>query len=65
MAHAILVEEGSYTLAIGTMTDGIGDIVGSGFFSDELAANGAPFDQPTQFELVNCKAEPINVPVSN
>ena len=42
----------------GANADGIGDIVGSGFYSDELAANGAPFDQPTQFELVDCKAEP-------
>ena len=55
----------SVTVNAGINADGIGDIVGSGFFSDELAANGAPFDQPTQFELVNCKAEPINVPVSN
>ncbi len=37
---------------------GIGDIVGSGFFSEKLAANGAPFDQPTQYELVNCKSDP-------
>ena len=42
----------------GTNADGIGDIVGSGFFSDELAANGAPFDQPTQFDLVDCTANP-------
>ena len=42
----------------GADAEGIGDIVGSGFYSDELAANGAPFDQPTQFELVNCHAEP-------
>ncbi len=41
----------------GENADGIGDIVGHGFYSDELAANGAPFDQPTQFELVNCTAE--------
>ena len=53
------------TVNTGINADGIGDIVGSGFFSDELAANGAPFDQPTQFELVNCSVEPINVPVSN
>ena len=38
--------------------EGIGDIVGSGFFHEALAANGAPFDQPTQFELVDCSAEP-------
>ncbi len=46
------------TVAAGENANGIGDIVGSGFFSEEMAANGAPFDQPTQFELVNCKADP-------
>ena len=45
------------TVSAGANADGIGDIVGSGFYSEELAANGAPFDQPTQFELVNCTAE--------
>ena len=45
------------TVKTGENADGIGDIVGSGFYSDELAANGAPFDQPTQFELVDCKVE--------
>ena len=46
------------TVNAGENVQGIGDIVGSGFYSDELAANGAPFDQPTQYELVNCKADP-------
>ncbi len=46
------------TVIAGANAEGIGDIVGSGFYSDEMAANGAPFDQPTQFELVNCNAEP-------
>ena len=47
------------TVSAGDGADGIGDIVGSGFFSPEAAAaKGAPFDQPTQFELVDCKAEP-------
>ena len=46
------------TVSAGADTNGIGDIVGSGFYSDELAANGEPFDQPTQFELVDCRAEP-------
>ena len=41
----------------GADAEGVGGIVGSGFFSEELAANGAPFDQPTQFELVDCTAE--------
>ena len=39
----------------GENAEGVGNIVGSGFYSEELAANGAPFDQPTQFELVDCE----------
>ena len=45
------------SVTAGENAEGIGDIVGSGFYSDELAANGAPFDQPTQFELVDCTVE--------
>ena len=45
------------TMNAGANADGIGDIVGSGFYSDELAAQGAPFDQPTVYELVDCTAE--------
>ena len=45
------------TVKAGENVDGVGDIVGSGFYSDELAANGAPFDQPTQYELVDCTVE--------
>ncbi|MBR5110905.1 MAG: hypothetical protein IK099_12000 [Clostridia bacterium] len=45
------------TVKAGDNTDGVGNIVGSGFYSEELAANGAPFDQPTQFELVDCTVE--------
>ena len=41
----------------GANAAGIDDIVGSGFYSDELAAQGAPFDQPTVYELVDCTAE--------
>ena len=42
----------------GDNADGVGDIVGSGFYSEEVAAaNGAPFDQPTQYELVDCTVE--------
>ena len=37
--------------------EGVGGIVGSGFFSEELAANGAPFDRPTEYELVDCAAQ--------
>ncbi|MBR6029512.1 MAG: hypothetical protein IKP40_10530 [Clostridia bacterium] len=47
----------SVTVTAGANADGIGDIVGSGFYSEEMAANGAPFDQPTQFELVDCTVE--------
>ena len=47
------------TVNAGENADGIGDIVGSGFYSPEVAAaQGAPFDQPTQYELVDCKADP-------
>ena len=49
------------TVTTGENASGIGDIVGSGFFSEELAANGAPFDQPTQYEMVNCSADPAIV----
>ena len=46
------------TVKAGEKADGIGDIVGSGFFSAEAAAaKGAPFDEPTKFELVDCKVE--------
>ena len=45
------------TVNTGANAEGIGDIVGSGFYSEELAANGAPFDQPTAYELVDCTAE--------
>ncbi len=46
------------TVNAGEGVQGVGDIVGSGFYSDELAAMGEPFDQPTRFELVSCEAEP-------
>lgn len=43
------------TVNAGANADGIGDIVGAGFYNEAVAqANGAPFDQPTQFELVDC-----------
>ena len=46
------------TVNAGENAEGIGDIVGAGFYSPEAAeAMGAPFDQPTQYELVNCTAE--------
>ena len=36
---------------------GIDDIVGSGFYSEELTAQGESFDHPTAYELVDCTAE--------
>ena len=46
------------TLNAGANPEGVGDIVGSGFFNEEAAQMGAPFDQPTQYELVDCAADP-------
>ena len=41
----------------GEDAEGVDDIVGAGFFNEEVAAAyGAPFDQPTEFELVDCEA---------
>ncbi len=38
--------------------EGVGEFVGSGFFNEDVAeANGAPFDQPTVYELISCTAE--------
>ena len=37
--------------------EGLGDIVGAGFYSPETAAMGSPFDQPTTYELVDCATE--------
>ena len=46
------------SVTTGENADGVGDIVGAGFFNEKVAAaNGAPFDQPTQFELVDCTVE--------
>ena len=43
------------TVSAGENADGIGDIVGAGFYNEEVAQSmGAPFDQPTRFELVDC-----------
>ena len=35
----------------------VGDFVGGGFLSDEMIVYGPPFDQPTNYELVDCVAE--------
>ena len=46
------------TVNAGENAEGVGDIVGSGFYNEEVAAaNGAPFDQPTRYELVDCVAD--------
>ena len=46
------------TVNAGENADGIGDIIGAGFYNDAVAqAMGAPFDQPTTFELVDCAVE--------
>ena len=46
------------TVTAGENADGVDDIVGAGFFNEEVAqSQGAPFDQPTVFELVDCRAE--------
>ncbi len=46
------------TVNAGANADGIGDIVGAGFYNEQVAQSmGAPFDQPTQFELVNCTTD--------
>ncbi len=47
------------TVTTGENADGVGDIVGAGFYNEEVAAaNGAPFDRPTRFELADCEIEP-------
>ena len=46
------------TVNAGANADGIGDIVGACFYNEQVAQSmGAPFDQPTQFELVNCTTD--------
>ena len=46
------------TITADDAAEGIGDIVGSGFYNEEVTeAMGAPFDEPTQFTLVDCSAE--------
>ena len=47
------------SVSAGAGAEGVGDIVGSGFYNEEVAAAmGAPFDKPTEFRIVNCSAEP-------
>ena len=50
------------TIVTGDNADGIAAIVGSGFYSEAAAAAmGAPFDQPTVFEISECAAENMTV----
>ncbi len=43
------------TVNAGENAEGVGDIVGAGFYNEQVAQSmGAPFDQPTRFELVDC-----------
>lgn len=41
----------------GENAEGIGEIVGAGFYHESLAESGAPFDAPTVYTMVNCVAE--------
>ena len=45
------------TIAAGENADGIGEIVGAGFYSEQAAAMGEPFDKPTVYAITDCKAE--------
>ena len=46
------------TITAGENAEGVGDIVGAGFYHEEVAkANGAPYDQPTVYTILNCTAE--------
>ena len=46
------------SVTTGENADGVGDIVGSGFYNEQVAQSmGAPFDQPTQYEMVDCTVE--------
>ena len=46
------------TIATGENADGIGDIVGGGFYSEQAATlMGAPFDKPTVYVITDCKVE--------
>lgn len=49
--------EGGTVDGAGENAEGIGDIVGAGFFNEETAAAyGAPYDEPTVFDIINSKA---------
>ena len=46
------------TMVLPEEAEGVDAIVGSGFFNEEYAEMaGAPYDAPTEFELVDCTAE--------
>ena len=53
------------TVNAGANADGIGDIIGAGFYNAQVAESmGAPFDQPTQYELVDCATEAAEEPAA-
>ena len=45
------------TITAGENADGIGEIVVAGFYSEQAAAMGEPFDKPTVYAITDCKAE--------
>ena len=45
------------TVVTGEGAEHVGDFVGGGFLSDEMIVYGPPFDQPTNYELVDCTME--------
>ena len=58
--NGVTLVNGKVTAHAGEMSgEGMyGGIVGAGFYNEQVAeANGAPFDQPTQFELVDCATD--------
>ena len=47
------------TLSMGENAQGVGNIVGAGFYNEMVAQMmGEPFDQPTKYEIVDCVCEP-------
>ena len=46
------------TITAGADAEGVGDIVGSGFYNAQAAEmRGEPFDKPTVFVITDCKTE--------
>ncbi|MBR1560733.1 MAG: hypothetical protein IJ646_10890 [Clostridia bacterium] len=50
------------TVTAGENADGVGAIIGAGFYNAEVAeAMGAPFDQPTEYTLDGCATENVTL----